>query len=219
MPVPLHEAVIREALRHSKSTSRRTGKTYASAGVVVLAVQSSAGEKEASMALEMYLDLVPARYLEDLVTELRKKAAEVEVKLPTDAALYIARNVRLNTRALERALARVIAYSSLSSTEITLATTQRVLKDFIDEQSRKVALDSLPELTSPPFGAKDAKVRFHTPIAADKDFILCLLGPNAGKASRVRNELQVKMRESERERLAKHDAYERELLRRAKKRQ
>jgi hypothetical protein len=162
-------------------------------------------------------DLIPTRYLETLVSRLQKKADRVDVKLPTDAALYIARNVRLSERALEDALRRVIAYSSLAGTEISLAFTQRVLKSFIDEQGREVALDSLPELTSPPFGTKKAK--FHTPIAADKDFVLCLLeGRDGRKTSRVRNELEVNMRERERERLARGDAYERELERRTKKR-
>jgi|HubBroStandDraft_4_1064222.scaffolds.fasta_scaffold217226_2 hypothetical protein len=163
--------------------------------------------------------LIPARYLETLVARLQKEADRVDVKLPTDAALYIARNVRLNSRAMERALTRLKTYSSLAGTEISLAFTQRVLKSFIDEEGREVALDSLPELTSQPFGTKRAKVRFHSPVAADKDFGLCLLeGRRGRKTSRVRLESEVSMRESERERLARLDGYERNLERHAKKR-
>jgi hypothetical protein len=184
-----------------------------------LAVQSSAGEKDASMWDESLPNLIPARYLETLVARLQKEADRVDVKLPKDAALYIARNVRLNSRAMERALNRLIAYSSLDGTEISLAYTQKVLKSFINEQGREVALDSLPELTSQPFGTKKAKVRFHSPVAADKDFGLCLLeGRHGRKTSRVRHELEVNMRESERERLARRDAYERDLERHARKR-
>jgi hypothetical protein len=164
-------------------------------------------------------DLIAAGYLETLVARLQQKADRVDVKLPTDAALYIARNIRFNERALEDALRRVIAYSSLAGTEISLVFTQRVLKSFIDEQGREVALDSLPELTSPRFGTKKAKVRFRSPIAADKESVLCLLeGRDGRKTGRVRNELEVNMRESERQRLAHGDAYERELERCVKKR-
>jgi chromosomal replication initiation ATPase DnaA len=101
--------------------------------------------------------LIPARHLETLVARLQKEADRVDVKLPTDAALYIARNVRLNARALEDALRRVIAYSSLAGTEISLAYTQKVLKSFIDEEGHEVALDSLPELTSQPSAPRKPK--------------------------------------------------------------
>jgi hypothetical protein len=159
--------------------------------------------------------LIPAS-IETLVGRRQKKADRVDVKLPGDAALYIAQNVRLNERELEDALGRVMAYSSWAGTEKSLAFTQRVMKSFIDEQGREVALDSLPELTSPRFGAKKAKVRFHTP---DEGSVLCLLeGRDGRKARRARNELEVNLRERERQRLAHGDAYERELERRAKKR-
>lgn len=162
-------------------------------------------------------NLIPRRYLGALVASLQKEAEQEQVKLPPDAARYIACNVRLNARALKDALRPVLAYSSLTGTEITLATTQRALQSFIEEQG-EIALDSVPEVTSQPFGAKKAKVRFHSPIAVENDFVLCLLeGRAGGKTSRVRCELQVNMRESERERLAKRDVYERELERRAKR--
>ena len=55
--------------------------------------------------------------------------------------------------------------------------------------------------------------------AADRSFVFCLLKTREGrKISRVRQELEVNMREREREQLARRDAYERELERRAKKR-
>jgi len=55
--------------------------------------------------------------------------------------------------------------------------------------------------------------------AADRRFVFCLLKTrDERKTSRVRHELEVNMRESEREQLARRDAYERALERRAKKR-
>jgi len=163
-------------------------------------------------------NLIPARYLETLVARLQKEAEQEQVKLPTDVALYITQNVRSNARALRGALVRLIAYSSLTGTAITLANTQRVLKNFIDGQAREVTAYPLRELLSQQFGTNEAKIK-RDPIAADNDFVFCLLKTqDRRKTSRVRHELEVNMRESERERLARRDVYERELERRVKKR-
>jgi hypothetical protein len=78
-------------------------------------------------------------------------------------------------------------------------------------------------------GAEHEKVRLPTyvapqnirsnPTAADRRFVFCLLKTrDERKTSRVRHELEVNMRESEREQLARRDAYERALERRAKRR-
>ena len=74
-----------------------------------------------------------------------------------------------------------------------------------------VAFQKLP---SHQLGTKEAD-----PNAADRHSILWLLNPRyERKTSRVRHELEVNMREREREQLARRDAYERELERLAKKR-
>jgi hypothetical protein len=156
--------------------------------------------------------------LEAIVATLRKRAEEMEVTLPTDVALYIARNVRSNDRAVGLALVRLMAYSSVTGTEITLATTQRELKKFIDAQAREVTSSRLQELPSLQFGRKEAKIK-RDPTPTDSDLVFCLLKARDGrKTSQVRHELEVNLRDSERERLARRDAYERELERRAKKR-
>jgi Bacterial dnaA protein len=153
------------------------------------------------------------------VDVLRKKAKQLKLILPLDVALYIARNVRSNVSALEGALVRVMAHSSVTGTEITLKYTQQLLANFIAAEARKVAVDPLQHLLSPPLGAKEAKIRPQDPTPADRHFVFCLLGTrDERKISRVRHVLQVNMRESERERLARRDAYERESERRVKKR-
>jgi hypothetical protein len=164
---------------------------------------------------------VPIQQIRDLaikVAALRKRAEQKKVILPTDVALYIAQNVRSNASALEGALVRLMAHSSVTGTEITLKYTQQVLANFIAAEARKVAVDPLQKL-SLPLSTKEAKIRRQDPAAEDRYFVFCLLGiPDEGRTSRVRHELQVNMRESERERLARWDAYEHELERRAKKR-
>jgi Bacterial dnaA protein len=162
--------------------------------------------------------LSQARDIEKAVAFLRSVAEEDNVRLPRDVALYIAQNVRSSERTLRDALRRLLAHSLLTHTQITLTYTQRVLTDFI-EHARAVRVDRLEELPYQQFGTKEAKNRRPGPVAGDHDFVFWLLTTQDGRrTSRVRYELEVNMRESERERLARRDACERDLERRAKKR-
>jgi len=168
---------------------------------------------------ETVAHLIPAPDLATRVAILRRKAEQINVTLPKDAALYIAQNVRSSAIALETALLRLTTHSWATGTEITLAYTQQVLKSFIDAQARKATVHTLHELLRGQFSANDAEIRGQNRFAADRDFVLCLLKTREGrKTSAVRHVLEVNMRESERERLARRDAYEWELERRAKKR-
>ncbi len=74
--------------------------------------------------------------------------------LPTDVALFIASNVRTNVRELEGALTRLIAWCNLNHMEITLATTQQCLKQFIDMQVRKITIESIQRAVAEQFGMK-----------------------------------------------------------------
>ena len=78
---------------------------------------------------------IPNRFqnpdLETRVAIVLKIAQQMKVTLPTDVALYIAQN-RSNALALQRALTRLLAHSSLTGTEITLTYTRHVLKNFIE---------------------------------------------------------------------------------------
>ncbi|MBV9670868.1 MAG: chromosomal replication initiator protein DnaA, partial [Acidobacteriales bacterium] len=92
--------------------------------------------------------------LETKVAILQKKAETEKVQLPVDVALFIASNVRTNVRELEGALIRLVAYCSLTGAEITLPTSQSVLKNFIDSQARKVTIDSIQKMVAEHFGLK-----------------------------------------------------------------
>jgi chromosomal replication initiator protein len=92
--------------------------------------------------------------LETKVAILQKKAENDQVQLPTDVALFIASNVRTNVRELEGALTRLVAWCNLNRTEITLATTQQCLKQFIDMQVRKITIESIQRAVSEQFGMK-----------------------------------------------------------------
>ena len=92
--------------------------------------------------------------LETKVAILQKKAESEQVQLPTDVALFVASNVRTNVRELEGALVRLIAWCHLNRMEITLASTQQCLKQFIDMQVRKITIEAIQRAVSEQFGMR-----------------------------------------------------------------
>jgi chromosomal replication initiator protein len=92
--------------------------------------------------------------LETKVAILQKKAENEQVLLPTDVALFIASNVRTNVRELEGAMTRLIAWCGLNKMEITLASTQQCLKNFIDMQVRKITIEAIQRAVAESFGMR-----------------------------------------------------------------
>ncbi|MGB8114117.1 MAG: DnaA/Hda family protein [Candidatus Sulfotelmatobacter sp.] len=155
--------------------------------------------------------------METIVAILRKRAKQVKVTLPKERAIFIAQNILSNTRPLELTLKRLAAYSSVDGTGITLAFTQLVLKNSIDSQVRD-AVDLLQKSVAYQFVAKEGKPVCEDWTAAHQHFGICVLNARQErKVARVRQELEVNMRESERERLARRDVHERELALRRKR--
>ncbi|MGH9603294.1 MAG: chromosomal replication initiator protein DnaA, partial [Terriglobales bacterium] len=97
--------------------------------------------------------------LETKVAILQKKAEADRVALPNDVALYIASNIRSNVRELEGALIRLLAYSSLTGVTVNLPTTQQVLKNIIDAQSRKVNIETIQKAVAEQFGLRVAEIK------------------------------------------------------------
>ena len=92
--------------------------------------------------------------LETKVAILQKKAESEQVHLPTDVALFVASNVRTNVRELEGAMTRLIAWCQMNRMEITLASTQQCLKQFIDMQVRKVTIEAIQRAVAEQFGMR-----------------------------------------------------------------
>ncbi|ACO34307.1 MULTISPECIES: chromosomal replication initiator protein DnaA [Acidobacterium] len=97
--------------------------------------------------------------LETKVAILQKKAESEHVLLPTDVALFIASNVRTNVRELEGALTRLFAWSQLNGVEISLATTQQCLKQFIDTQVRKITIEAIQRAVAEQFGMRVVELK------------------------------------------------------------
>lgn len=92
--------------------------------------------------------------LETKVAILQKKAESEQVHLPTDVALFVASNVRTNIRELEGALVRLVAWCQSYKMEITLASAQQCLKQFIDMQVRKITIESIQRAVAEQFGMR-----------------------------------------------------------------
>jgi chromosomal replication initiator protein len=106
--------------------------------------------------------------LETKIAILHKKAESERVILPSDVAEFIARSIRSNIRELEGALIRLIAYTSLTGTEISLAVAQQVLKNVLESQDRRVTIESIQKRVAEHFGLRpqDLKMRSNSKAIA-----------------------------------------------------
>lgn len=74
---------------------------------------------------------IQAPDIETRIAILRKKSQMERYNIPNDVLTYIADNIDSNIRELEGALNRIIAYSSLTGSQITLELAQECLKQII----------------------------------------------------------------------------------------
>ena len=79
--------------------------------------------------------------LETKVAILKRKAEAEAIPLPDDVALYIAGRIKSNVRELEGSLIRLIAYASLTGTEISLSLAEEVLRDLIEREDQTVTIE------------------------------------------------------------------------------
>lgn len=86
--------------------------------------------------------------LETKMAILDKKAEAEGVDLPQDVRILIATRTKSNVRELEGALIKLIAYSSVTDTPITLAMAQQALKYLVHNHERKVSLESIIRLVA-----------------------------------------------------------------------
>jgi len=97
--------------------------------------------------------------LETKIAILQKKAECERVVLPDDVGQFIAANIRSNVRELEGALVRLTAFASLTGATINLQTAQQVLKNFIDQQSRKITIEAIQKAVSEQFGLRMQEIK------------------------------------------------------------
>jgi chromosomal replication initiator protein len=86
--------------------------------------------------------------LETRLAILKKKIMGERVRIPDEVLYFIASKIRSNIRELEGALLRVVAFSSLTNSPITIETTQDILKSSLQEETRKITIDLIQKKTA-----------------------------------------------------------------------
>lgn len=81
--------------------------------------------------------------LETKMAILDKKAEQDGIALPEDVRIFIATKTKSNVRELEGALIKLVAYSSVTGTPITMAMAQQCLKHIVNDKERRVTIDAV----------------------------------------------------------------------------
>jgi chromosomal replication initiator protein len=97
--------------------------------------------------------------LETKMAILDKKAEMEGVTLPEDVRIYIATKTKSNVRELEGALIKLIAYSSVTGSPITLAMAQQVLKYLIPGTERRITMESVLRAVAEQFQLQPAQLK------------------------------------------------------------
>ena len=92
--------------------------------------------------------------LETKIAILQKKADRDRITLPDNVALYIAGKIKSNIRELEGALIRLVAYCSLTGSEITLPIAQETLRDLLNPDEKPVSIEMIQKSVADYFGLR-----------------------------------------------------------------
>jgi chromosomal replication initiator protein len=74
---------------------------------------------------------------------LQAKAERMEVAAPSKVLEFLAHKITSNVRELEGALNRIVAYADLVGRDITVDSTQEVLRDILRANDRRVTIDEI----------------------------------------------------------------------------
>lgn len=87
--------------------------------------------------------------IETRIAILRKKALIDKIDVPNDVMFFIASKIENNIRELEGAFLRVIAFSSLNNSPITMETTIQALKNIINVNFKKpITIEKIQEVVA-----------------------------------------------------------------------
>jgi chromosomal replication initiator protein len=81
--------------------------------------------------------------LETKVAIIKKKAERQSISIPDNVAMYIASKIKSNIRELEGALVRLIAYCSLTGSDVSLPTAQETLHDILGAGERAITIEMI----------------------------------------------------------------------------
>ena len=79
---------------------------------------------------------------------LQSKAEGISMTIPPEVLEFLARKITSNVRELEGALNKVIAHASLMKREITLDTTQQILRDLLRANNKTLTIEEIQKTVS-----------------------------------------------------------------------
>ncbi|ABR46244.1 chromosomal replication initiator protein DnaA [Alkaliphilus metalliredigens QYMF] len=92
--------------------------------------------------------------LETRIAILRKKAQMENIYVPDEVTAHIAKKIQSNIRELEGALIRIVAYSSLTNSEVTVELASEALKEIFTSKPRLLNVPLIKEVVSNHFSIK-----------------------------------------------------------------
>ncbi len=109
----------------------------------------------------LVVDIQPPDY-ETRLAILHQKAEENGLDMPEEIFEFIATNVTMNIRELEGSLIRLLAYSSLTQSEITLDLAKSVLGDICIPRKKMMNIEDLQRLVAKHFEIPEDMMRAKT---------------------------------------------------------
>jgi chromosomal replication initiator protein len=104
------------------------------------------------------VDIQPPN-LETRVAILKKKAEEDNLNIPENILYFIAENVTSNIREIEGIVIKLLAYASITKSDISIDLVKSVLKDVIKSQKSKISLDDIIETVAEYYKIPVNKIR------------------------------------------------------------
>jgi len=109
----------------------------------------------------LLVDVLPPD-LETKMAILDKKAEAEQVALPEEVRIFIATRTKSNVRELEGALVKLIAYSKVTGSPITLAMAQQLLKHLNGAPEKRITIESIIKAVAEQFSLQPAQLKLKT---------------------------------------------------------
>lgn len=109
----------------------------------------------------LMVDVLPPD-LETKMAILDKKAELEGVALPEEVRILIATRTKSNVRELEGALVKLIAYSAVTGTPITLAMAQQLLRHLSPGQEKRITIEAVARAVAEKFSLQQAQLKQKT---------------------------------------------------------
>jgi chromosomal replication initiator protein len=109
----------------------------------------------------LLVDVLPPD-LETKMAILDKKAEAVHISLPEEVRIFIATRTKSNVRELEGALVKLLAYSEVTGSPITLTMAQQLLKHLNGPQEKRITIESIVKAVAEHFSLQPSQLKLKT---------------------------------------------------------